>query len=226
MSAPGEQHDRRAAAPSARAARGRFIVLDGIDGCGKSTQAARLARALADETGARSLHLREPGSTALGEKLRELLLSRAHAPSPRVETLLFAAARAQMLEELVAPALARGENVVCERFHPSTFAYQSVAGGLPEELVLGVLEGFAGSPRPDLVVLLDLEPEAAAARRAAAHGRVEDRIEGKGLAFQALVARGYRRYAERMPNVAVVRADRSEDEVARDVLAEVRRALR
>lgn len=222
MSAPHDQPSPRSVTPPSR---GKFIVLDGIDGCGKSTQAARLARALEQETGARSLHLREPGSTALGEKLRELLLSRAHAPSPRVETLLFAAARAQMLEELVAPALARGENVVCERFHPSTFAYQAVAGGLGEDLVLGVLEGFAGAPRPDLVVLLDLEPAVAAARRAGASDRITDRIEGKGLAFQEVVARGYRRYAERMPNVAVVRADRGEDEVARDVLAEVRRAL-
>jgi dTMP kinase len=218
MSAPHDIHSPRPVTPPSR---GKFVVLDGIDGCGKSTQAARLARALEERTGARTLHLREPGSTALGEKLRELLLSRAHAPSPRVETLLFAAARAQMLEELVAPALARGENVVCERFHPSTFAYQAIAGGLGEDLVLGLLEGFAGSPRPDLVVLLDLEPAAAAARRV----RSSDRIEDKGLAFQELVARGYRRYAERMPDVAVVRADRGEDEVARDVLAEVSRAF-
>lgn len=222
MSAPHDSHLPRPVTPPSR---GRFIVLDGIDGCGKSTQAARLARALEERTGARTLHLREPGSTALGEKLRELLLSRAHTPSPRVETLLFAAARAQMLEELVAPALARGENVVCERFHPSTFAYQAIAGGLGEDVVLGLLEGFAGAPRPDLVVLLDLPPAAAAARRASESDRITDRIEGKGLAFQELVARGYRRYAERMPDVVVVRADRSADEVARDVLAEVSRAF-
>src|SRR5262245_41964532 len=103
-------------------ARGRFVVLDGIDGCGKTTQAARLAEALRrDSTGASShetLHLREPGSTRLGEALRELLLERGLSPSPAVEALLFAAARRQMLDELVEPALSRGAHVVVERFHP------------------------------------------------------------------------------------------------------------
>lgn len=202
--------------------RGRFVVLDGIDGCGKSTQARRLVETLVTSTGRRTHHLREPGSTALGEALRGLLLSRDHRPGPKVETLLFAAARAQMLEELVAPALARGEHVVCERFHPSTFAYQAVAGGLDEDLVLGVLHGFANDPRPDLVILLDLPVRAALARR----GSATDRIEDKGAAFQERVAAGYRRYAQRVGGSVIVRADRSEDELAGDVWAEVERALR
>lgn len=196
-------------------------MLDGVDGAGKSTQARRLAAALEARTGRRTHHLREPGSTALGEALRELLLTRAHAPSARVEALLFAAARAQMLEELVAPALERGEHVVCERFHPSTFAYQAVAGGLDEGEVLAMLRAFAGSPAPALVVLLELPPGRAAARR----GASGDRIEDKGLAFQEKVAQGYRRYAELVPGCVRIDADRSEDEVARAVLAEVERAL-
>ncbi|MBK7876593.1 MAG: dTMP kinase [Planctomycetes bacterium] len=203
-------------------ARGLFVVLDGIDGCGKSTQARRLATELERRTGRRTHHLREPGSTSLGESLRALLLSREHRPTARVETLLFAAARAQMLDELVEPALARGEHVVCERFHPSTFAYQAVAGGLDEDLVLGLLHGFAGAPRPDLVLLLDLSVDAASARRGAA----TDRIEDKGAAFQERVAAGYRRYAEKVGGSIVLRADRGEDEVARDVWSEVERALR
>lgn len=203
-------------------ARGLFVVLDGIDGCGKSTQARRLAAELERRTGTRTHHLREPGSTSLGEALRALLLSREHRPSARVEALLFAAARAQMLDELVEPALLRGEHVVCERFHPSTFAYQAVAGGLGEDLVLGLLHGFAGAPKPDLVVLLDVPVAAASARRGAA----TDRIEDKGAAFQARVAEGYRRYAERVPDTRVVRADRGEADVARDVWTEVERALR
>lgn len=202
--------------------RGVFVVLDGIDGSGKSTQAARLAKSLEAQTGSRTHHLREPGSTALGEALRALLLSREHAPSARVEALLFAAARAHMLDEIVAPALARGENVVCERFHPSTFAYQAVAGGLDEDLVLAMLHGFAGSPRPDVVVLLDVGANEANARRTEA----TDRIEDKGVAFQERVARGYRRYAEKVGGCVVVRGDREPDVVARDVLAEVLRALR
>lgn len=202
-------------------ARGIFVVLDGIDGSGKSTQAARLARALEAHTGRRTLHLREPGSTALGESLRALLLSREHAPTARVEALLFAAARAHMLDELVAPALARGENVVCERFHPSTFAYQAVAGGLDEELVLSMLHGFAGEPKPDVVILLDVSAESAKERRSAAG----DRIEDKGVAFQERVASGYRRYAQKVGGCVVLRGDRDPETVARDVLAEVKRAL-
>ena len=115
-------------AGSTEAARGCFVVIDGVDGCGKTTQAGRLCRALAEAGRPEPLHLREPGSTRLGETLREILLGSEHAISPKVQSLLFAAARRQTLEELVEPALAAGRDVVCERFHPSTFAYQAVAG--------------------------------------------------------------------------------------------------
>jgi dTMP kinase len=203
--------------------RALFVVLDGVDGCGKSTQARRLVEALAREAAAPPLHVREPGSTRVGEALRAILLSREHAHlSPRVETLLFAAARAQMLAELVAPALAAGRHVVCDRFHPSTFAYQAFAGGLPEREVLDLLERWAGSPRPDLEIILDVAPEAAASRR----GQAGDRIEDKGLEFQQRVARGYQRYKELVPATIVIDGARAEDVVARDVLAEVQRALR
>lgn len=205
------------------------MVLDGIDGCGKSTQAARLARAIAAETGRETLHLREPGSTRLGEDLRAILLAPGREVSPAVEALLFAAARRQMLDEVVRPALARGAHVVAERFHSSTFAYQGFAGGLGEEAVLDLLERFAGEPRPDLVLVLDLPAEMAAARRAREHSRSGqpggDRIEDKGLEFQRRVAEGFRRYASRSGGSVLVDASRGEDEVAADVLAEVRRAL-
>lgn len=202
-------------------AHGRFVVIDGVDGCGKSTQAGLLAHALRERTGRTVVHLREPGSTAVGERLRALLLSRELDPSPAVEALLFCAARRAMLDDLVAPALARGEHVVCERFHPSTFAYQSVAGGVPEGLVLDLLRHWAGSPEPDLVLLLDLDPEVALARRAGAG----DRIEAKGLAFQRRVAGGYRRYAELVPGVVRVDAAREPAAVHASVVAEVVRAL-
>jgi len=202
--------------------RSLFVVLDGIDGCGKSTQAARLAARLAHESGRAVQHLREPGSTPLGEALRALVLGREFAPTARVETLLFAAARAQMLSELVAPALARGEHVVCERFHPSTFAYQAIAGGLPEAEVLDLLRRWAGDPAPTHVILLELSADAARARRDVPTDRIEDR----GLEFQRRVAAGYARYAELVPGVARVDAARGADEVAEDVWREVARALR
>lgn len=199
--------------------RGRFIVIDGVDGCGKTSQATALVAALAAHGRPAALHLREPGSTVLGERLRELLLSREHTIGPAVEALLFAAARRQMLDELVEPALARGRDVVCERFHPATLAYQAEAGGLETEAVLALLLGWAGRPAPDLVVVLDVDPDVAAARR----GPAGDRIEDKGLEFQRRVRQGFLRAAELLPAVRVVAADGPPDAVARAVWEEVQR---
>src|SRR5687767_2670755 len=145
------------------APRGRFLVLDGIDGAGKSTQAARLVARLGAD-GGEIVHLREPGSTALGEGVRSLLLDRDSEIDVGAEALLFCAARRQMLVERVVPALARGATVVCERFHASTLAYQGVAGGLGFERVAALLEAWAGEPRPDLVIVLTLPPDTAAKR--------------------------------------------------------------
>jgi len=203
--------------------RGWFLILDGVDGCGKTTQAALLVRALAARAGREApLHLREPGSTALGERLRALLLDRGQRIGPAVEALLFAAARRQMLDELVEPALAAGRDVVCERFHPSTFAYQGAAGGVGTERVMALLEAWAGDPRPDLVVILDLPVDEALARR----GGARDRIEDKGADFQRRVAEAYRRYAAERPlGAPAVRIDArgSEAEVFARLWAEVSR---
>jgi dTMP kinase len=201
----------------ASSGRARFIVLDGVDGCGKSTQARRLAEHLTKVRGVEALHLREPGSTAAGERIREILLAREHDLDPGVELLLFAAARRQMLRELVAPALAAGRDVVCERFHASTFAYQAVAGGLPEADVLALLVRWSNEPEPDALVLLDLDPDLAARRRAGP----TDRIEAKGLEFQRKVAAGYRRFAALRPETHVVDASGDADAVERAVRAAV-----
>jgi dTMP kinase len=200
--------------------RGRFIVLDGVDGCGKSTQARRLVEALTGEGRAAPVHVREPGSTAAGEQIRSVLLSRAHDLDAGVEALLLAAARRQMLNELVAPALAAGRDVVCERFHPSTFAYQGVAGGVGEDQVLALLSEWANDPSPDLVILIRATPETAL-ERAEGPG---DRIEDKGVEFQRRVFQGYERYAERVPEAVVVDGERPVEEVAASILAEVARA--
>ncbi len=188
--------------------RGRFFVLDGVDGCGKSTQATRLVDALARQ-GRAPLHLREPGSTGGGERIRAVLLEPGAELGPAAEALLFVAARRQMLDELVAPALAAGRDVVCERFHPSTFAYQAVAGGLDEELALRLMLEWAGDPTPDRVWILELDVEEALRRRGAA----ADRFESRGLAFQRRVAAGYRRYAERFGHARILPADGTPEEV-------------
>lgn len=199
-----------------------FLVLDGVDGCGKSTQAKRLVVRFEREFGARPLHVREPGTTRVGERLRAIVLDRELELSARTEALLFCAARSQMLDEVVAPTLAGGTSVVCERFHAATFAYQAVAGGLDEDRVLQLLTQWAGAPRPDLEVILDLDPALAAARRA----ELGDRIEAKGLEFQRRVALGMRRYAERTERARIVDATGDERAVEERIFAEVRRAAR
>lgn len=195
-----------------------FIVLDGIDGCGKSTQARELVGWLT-KRGGEVLHVREPGTTALGEALRELLLARGPELSSGVETLLFAAARRQMLDEVVGPALARGAHVVCERFHASTFAYQAFAADEAEEEVLNLLRTFAGTPAPDLTIVLRVDPRVASARR----GSPGDRIEDRGLDFQIRVAEGFERYAELSPEVVMVDADAAPAEVAGRIREEFER---
>ena len=201
-----------------RQGRARFIVLDGIDGCGKSTQAERLVSWLEERGHGPVCHLREPGSTRLGEGLREILLDRRTRIGAASETLLFAAARRQLLDELVRPALAAGSSVVCERFHASTFAYQAVAGGLEERVVLELLEEWASPLLPDRCLILDVDPQEAVRRR----GGNADRIEDKGLAYQRKVAGGFRAWCRHDPRARLIDASGSPDEVFEAVLAEVR----
>lgn len=202
-----------------------FVVLDGVDGCGKTTQAERLSAALR-AAGRDVLHVREPGSTAVGERVRALLLDPELTMSPQVETLLFAAARRQMLDELVAPALAAGRDVVCERFHASTFAYQGHAGALDSERVMELLTEWSTDPAPDLVLLFELGVDEALRRRGAA----SDRIEAKGAAYMRRVAEGYGAYVERARargevGVHVLDATADVDAVAAAVWAIVAPAL-
>ncbi|MCE9594905.1 MAG: dTMP kinase [Planctomycetes bacterium] len=198
-----------------------FVVLDGIDGCGKSTQARRLVARFEREFGARPVHVRDPGTTAVGERVRAILLDRELELAAGTEALLFCAARAQMLAETIAPALAEGRTVICERFHAATFAYQAVAGGLNEADVLALLRTWAGAPRPDLELILELPPERAAERRST----TADRIEAKGLEFQRRVAAGMARYAELVPHARRIDALGTQAEVEERIFAEVRRAL-
>lgn len=196
-------------------------MLDGIDGCGKSTQARRLVEHLRLRDGPQPLHLREPGSTPAGEALRALLLDPEVPLDAGAETLLFVAARRAMLEQCVSPALAAGRDVVCERFHASTFAYQSAAGGLDGEAVLELMERWAGEPVPDVVLWLDLELGEAQAR-SSARG-TSDRFEARGPAFQASVAEGFARYAERFEHVRRVDAGGDEGTVAERIQRAVQR---
>lgn len=190
-----------------------FVVLDGVDGCGKSTQAALLCERLARAGRPAPLHLREPGSTRLGEALRGHLLETDWDLSPSVELMLFAAARRQLLDESIAPSLAGGRDVVCERFHPSTYAYQGVAGSLDPDQLLGLLLEWASTPSPAAELILELDVQTAAHRR----GGDRDRMERKGQAFQEKVAEGYAQYVERIPQAHSIDANGSTDEVAQRI---------
>lgn len=165
---------------------GRFIVLEGGEAAGKSTQAALLA----DRLGA--VLTREPGGTAVGEALRRVLLDLPLAPVPKAEALMMLAARAQHVAEVIEPALARGDDVVCDRYSGSTLAYQGYGRGL-SRAELGQVNDWASNHRaPDIVILLDVPPDIARERRASAH---PDRIEAEGDEFLRRAEAGFRQLA-------------------------------
>jgi len=199
------------------AGRGRFVVLEGIDGSGKSTQARLLAAALRAR-GEKVVETREPGGTALGERLRTVLLDSAPGEvSPAAEVYLFAAARAQLVSAIVRPALMRGDWVVCDRFLESSLVYQGIARGLGVDAVAQANELAVARCIPDLVLIIDVPVETAAARRGAA-----DRIEAEEDAFHLQVANGYRRLAARWPaRVRTVAGAGTPQEVHARVLDEV-----
>ena len=174
--------------------RGRFVVLEGIDGCGKTTQLQALRQWLPSSgllaPGARLVVSREPGGTALGQALRDLLLHPPQGvqPLPRAELLLYAADRAQHVEALLMPALQAGDWVLCDRFTGSTAAYQGYGRGLPLALI-DTLESLAtGGLQADLTLWLDVSLAESRRRRG---GQMADRIEAAGDAFMSRVADGF-----------------------------------
>jgi dTMP kinase len=194
-----------------------FIALEGVDGSGKTTQAAKLSAAL----GGGTLLLREPGGTAAGERVRELLKDPGVELDPMAELLLFLAARAELVNEVIRPAMEAGRDVVCDRFGDSSVAYQGVARGLGAERVEELCDLATGGLWPDLTVLLRVHPEVAA-ERMAAQGRTADRFEGEGMELQRRVAEGYEEVAVRHPErVRVVDASGDPDTVHGAVMGAV-----
>jgi dTMP kinase len=194
-----------------------FIALEGVDGSGKTTQAARMAEALGPGT----LLVREPGGTAAGERIRELLKDGEIRLDPMAELLLFLAARAQLVNEVIRPAIEAGRDVVCDRFGDSSVAYQGHARGLGAERVEELCDLATGGLWPDLTLLLRLHPEVAA-ERIAAEGRAADRFEGEGMELQRRVAEGYEEVTRRHPDrVRVVDASGDPDEVHAAVIREL-----
>lgn len=195
---------------------GRFVVLEGGDGSGKSTQSARLAAWLREQ-GCTVVETFEPGAGATGAVLRELLLHGPETVAPVAEALLMAADRAQHVATEIAPALARGEWVVCDRYVPSSLVYQGVVRGLGVDVVEQLSVVATAGLTPDLVVLLDVSDAVADARRAGE----SDRLEREGGDFHASVRAAYRSLAPTRGWV-VVDADGDVDQIAarvRDAVA-------
>jgi dTMP kinase len=180
-------------------ARGRFITFEGIDGAGKSTQIDFVAARLR-ERGIDVVVTREPGGTGIGEALRELVLRQPM--SARTETLLVFAARAQHVEQVIAPALAAGRWIVCDRFTDATYAYQSGGRGVPEAAVEALERWVHPDLQPDLTFLFDVAPDVAARRLSAA--RAADRFEAEQRDFFARVRAVYLERARRFPARFVV----------------------
>jgi dTMP kinase len=197
---------------------GLFVTLEGIDRSGKTTQARLLCEALGD----RAVAVREPGGTAVGERVREVLKDTSITIGGRAEALLFAAARAELVAEVIRPALDEEKVVVSDRFLDSSLAYQGAARGLGVEEVARVNRFATEGLEPDLTLLLDLSPAAAAARA----GVEVDRFEEEGAGLQQSVLSAYEQLTAADPGRWVrVAADRAVEEVHRDVLAAVERVL-
>lgn len=180
---------------------GRFIVLEGGEGAGKSTQAALLGEWL-ERAGVRHVRTREPGGTPVGEEIRRLLLHGGDMPA-RTELLLLLAARAALVEAQIRPALEAGLVVVSDRFGLSSLAYQGYGRGLDVEEVRRLHEFAAGGVRPDLTIVLEVPQGVAQARRAAGR-QGDDRIEAAGGEFHARVSEAYRLLARTEENVVLL----------------------
>jgi dTMP kinase len=192
---------------------GVFITLEGIDFCGKSTQADMLVRHL-KECGQEPLFLREPGGTALSEKVREILLNRGDVDvTDRAELLLFLAARTQLVDEVIMPAIESGRIVICDRFYDSTYAYQGYARGLPLDIVTDMNSFATYGLVPDLTLLYDLAVEVAR-RRGTATVPAHDRLEKETSDFHKRVREGYLELASRDPDrIRVIDAEPDPAEV-------------
>lgn len=188
--------DESALAGMGSGLKGVFITFEGLDGCGKSTQMELLASALRERGYVVSV-TREPGGTALGEAVRDLLLDpRYHGMSARSEALLYAAARAHLVEQVIRPALADGQVVLCDRYLDSSLAYQGYGRGLGSDDIITLNVWATECLFPDLTIFLDLDDAARSTRLAA----VPDRLEAEDEAFHRRVGQGFRELLELHPH--------------------------
>jgi dTMP kinase len=207
--------------PKGESNRGRFVVLEGVEGAGKSTQARMLGEWL-EACGIRFTLTREPGGTEVGEAIRHVVQDRPELPvPPETELLLYLAARAAFVQEVALPVLERGDLLIADRFSLSTYAYQGYGRGLDLQEVRRMDAFATGGLEPDVYLVLDLPVEEGRARQKAA-GKEEDRLESSGQGFLEAVARGYRELESTDERVRLVDARGTPPEVH----ARVREVLR
>lgn len=201
-----------------------FITFEGIDGCGKSTQVALLVERLR-AAGHVVTQVREPGGTPAGEAIRAILKDPAVSLDPKAELLLFAAARAQIVSEVIRPALERGEVVICDRFIHSTFAYQGAGRGLDKGEIFSINHAATGGLLPDLTLFLDIPVEVSRERAAARGSLAADRFDGLGESFHKRVRASYDGYASCDPAVERIDACLSVQEIADEIFSRVSQRL-
>lgn len=198
---------------------GKLIVLDGPDGCGKTTQAKLLAGWLQSQ-GVPTVSFRDPGDTAIGERIRQILLSNEHTKmGTPAEVLLYMAARAQLWTEKIAPALRERKCVVLDRWLSSTCAYQGYAGGFGMDKVIKIAGDCLERVWPDLTIILDVDPKTGLARLK----RQFDRMEQKGDSYHEEVRQGFLQLAKECENFAVVDAAGNIETVHKEVLQTILR---
>jgi len=204
-----------------------FITLEGIEGCGKSTQARLLATRLEDQHGRQVVLTREPGGTEVTRQIRELLADPSADLDHRAELLLFLADRAQHVSSVIKPALEAGAIVICDRYSDSTLAYQSYGRGHALDLVENMNAWASASTKPDITLWIDCDIETGVGRAARQTGEASDRFEAEPLDFHRLVRSGFAALAER-DNQRIIRieGDASIEAISADILAVVEARLR
>jgi len=201
--------------------KGFFISFEGIDGCGKTSVISYLNSYLNSEE---ITNIREPGGTKISELIRNMLLNNKNDDIQlEAEALLYAAARNQVVKRVIQPAITEGKMIIADRFIDSTIAYQGYGRGLEIRMLKEINEFSTGGLKPDLTILLDLEPECSYLRNS---GVVPDRIEREGLYFQHLVREGYLQIAGEEPErIIIVNADQEFAKVTEQVLRQIQRRI-
>jgi dTMP kinase len=202
--------------------KGFFLVFEGPEGSGKSTQVARLARRF-KEAGYEPVVTREPGGTPAGDAIRRVILDPGLTMNALAEFLLYSASRAQHVEEVIRPALEAGKLVICDRFTAASLAYQGYGRGLDLDFVAGLSHMVTGGLKPDLTILLDLEIERGLAR--VAERGASDRLEQADLDFHERVREGFLKQAEERSNWLVMDAQQGEEVLAEAIWLAIRKHI-